>query len=113
LKITALASTAVVGAALAARIAFAVPTHADPGTVTDDNFLAALKNAGITYHDPYQAVAAGQTICKLIDGGASSMDVVKDVQAFNPGFTLDGATKFAAIAANEYCPQYIQRAANS
>ena len=110
MRIIAIASTMVAGAAFATGIAVAVPAYADPGTVTDDNFLAALKNAGITYRDPYQAVAAGQAVCGLMDKGASGIDVVSDVQKSNPGFTLDGAAKFAAIAANQYCPQHIGHA---
>lgn len=95
--------------ALVAGIALAAPAYADPGTVSDDNFLTALKSAGITYRNEYQAVAAAQAVCGLMDNGASGIDVISDVQKSNPGFTLDGAGKFAAIAANEYCPQHLER----
>jgi Protein of unknown function (DUF732) len=110
LKVTTLASMLAAGAALVAGIAVAAPAHADPGTITDDNFLAALKNAGITYRDGYQVVAAGQAVCGLMDNGRSGIDVVSDVQKFNPGFTLDGAARFAAIAAQQYCPHHLDHA---
>lgn len=108
---TALASALVAGAALAAGVALAVPAHADPGSVRDDDFLAALESAGITYHDPHQAAMAGQAVCELMDNGTSGIAVINDVRKFNPGFTLDGAAKFAAIAAKEYCPQHLQDSA--
>jgi hypothetical protein len=109
-KVLALASTAVAGVALVAGIAVGTTAHADPGTVIDDSFLAALNNAGITYGSALQAVAAGQAVCGLMDSGMSGIDVVNEVKKSNPGFTLDGAAKFAAIAANEYCPQHLKDA---
>jgi hypothetical protein len=116
LKIIALASTIVAGVALAAGTALAVPAQADPGPditetgFSEAGFLAALNDAGITYHSPSQAVAAGQAVCGLMDNGVSGIEVVDDVKKANPAFTLDGAAKFAAIAANEFCPQHLQHA---
>ena len=45
-----------------------------------------------------------------MDSGTSGIDAISDVQHSNPGFTLDGAAKFAAIAAKEYCPEHIEHA---
>lgn len=106
-RVAALASTL---AALATGIVLAAPAHADPGTATDDQFLAALKQAGITYRDPHQAVAAGEAVCGLMDDGTSGIDVISDVKKSNPGFSLDSAATFTAIAANEYCPQHLEHA---
>ena len=111
MKDTAVASTLAAGAALAAGVALALPAHADPGSISDDAFLAALDSAGISYHDPHQAVAAGQAVCELMDNGTSGIAVINDVRKFNPGFTLDGAARFAAIAANNYCPHHLQDSA--
>ena len=114
MKIKGLASTIVAGVALAAGTALAASAHADPGSdiaetgFNEAGFLAALNNAGITYHSPSQAVAAGQAVCGLMDNGVSGIEVVDDVKKANPAFTLDGAAKFAAIAANEFCPQHLQ-----
>lgn len=68
---TAFVSTLVAGAAVAAGITLAVPAQADPGTVADDNFLAALKSAGITYPNPHQAVVTGQAVCGLMTSPAA------------------------------------------
>jgi hypothetical protein len=114
LKITVLSSTIVAGVTLAAGTAFAASAHTDPGPdisetgFNETGFLAALNNAGITYRSPAQAVAAGQAVCGLMDNGVSGIEVVDDVKKANPAFTLDGAAKFAAIAADEFCPQHLQ-----
>ncbi|UQX13507.1 DUF732 domain-containing protein [Candidatus Mycobacterium methanotrophicum] len=114
MKITALASTIVAGVALVAGTAAAASAHADPGPDIDETgfneagFLAALNNAGIIYHSPSHAVAAGQAVCGLMDNGLSGIEVIDHVKKANPAFTLDGAAKFAAVAANEFCPQRMQ-----
>lgn len=92
--------------AVVAMVGLAAPAHADPSGV-DAQFLAALKQAGITYASADQAVEAGKTACQLLDQGQSDVDVVKGVRDLNPGFTIPGAAKFTAIAASAYCPQYV------
>jgi Protein of unknown function (DUF732) len=99
----------VVLASFAAVIGLAVPAHADPSG-DDAAFLAALKQAGITYQDPDRAVAVGKKVCDLVDGGMAGADIVKNLQAYNPGFAGNGAAKFTAIAAEAYCPNSLSRA---
>jgi hypothetical protein len=86
---------------LAAMIGVAVPAHADS---TDDAFLATVKAAGITFPDPERAIGAGRWVCKMANQGNQLADVVKTVEARNPGLSEENAAKFAAIAANTYCP---------
>lgn len=84
----------------------AVPAHAD--TASDDAaFLASLRQAGITYTNPDQAIAAAKAVCGLVANGESGLQVLKDLKSTNPGFTTDGAAQFAGIAANAYCPQQL------
>ncbi|MBS4728216.1 DUF732 domain-containing protein [Mycobacterium sp. SM1] len=127
MRVQHLWATIAAGVALAAGTALAVPVHAEPGAditgtslndtaietgsdaVIGAGFLAALNNAGITYRNPSQAVVAGQAVCGLMDNGVSGIEVIDDVKKANPAFSLDGAAKFAAIAANEFCPQHLQR----
>lgn len=98
---------AVLGAA--AVIGLAAPAHADPGGNGDDAaFLASLRNAGITYQDPGQAIAAGKAACGLMDSGKSGLEVISKLQSKNPRFTLDGAATFAKLAAMSYCPNQLQ-----
>jgi Protein of unknown function (DUF732) len=95
---------------VAAVIAMAAPAHADdtdPGN--DQSFLAALKQAGLTYQDPDRAVAAGKKVCDLVGGGMTGVDIVKNLEQANPGFAGNGAAKFTAIAAEAYCPSELTR----
>ncbi|HYB37294.1 MAG TPA: DUF732 domain-containing protein [Mycobacterium sp.] len=92
--------------AVAAMIGLAVPAHADSAD-DDANFLAALKNAGISYSNADRAVAAGKTVCDQLGNGAKATDLVKQLTDVNPGFTANGAVKFAGIAASVYCPQQL------
>jgi hypothetical protein len=88
----------------AAIIGMAMPAHADS---TDDAFIASLKAAGITYSDPDAAVGAGKWVCDKVNGGTDMSDVIKTLTSKNSLLNPDKASKFAAIAANAYCPDAI------
>jgi hypothetical protein len=83
----------------------AAPAYADPSG-NDAEFLKHLKNAGLTYQDPDQAITVAKSVCDLADKGTSGADIVDNLKKQNPGFTGDGASKFTAIAASDYCPKY-------
>jgi hypothetical protein len=85
----------------AAVIGIAAPAHA---YTSDDEFLATVQAAGIHAPDPQRAITAGRWVCQRAGEGAQMADLVKSVQAQNPGLSADNAAKFAAIAANVYCP---------
>jgi len=87
---------------LAAMIGVAAPASADSN---DDAFLASLQAAGITYPDPGRVIAVGKWVCQAAGQGTQMVDVVKKVQAQNPGLHGDNAARFTAIAANVYCPR--------
>lgn len=89
---------------LAAIIGMAMPAHADS---TDNAFIASLNAAGISYSDPDAAVGAGKWVCDKVNGGAEMSDVVKTLTSKNSSLNPDKASKFAAIAANAYCPDAI------
>jgi hypothetical protein len=90
-------------AGFAAAIGPAAPAQAD----TNGDFLAALNNAGITYHDGPDAIGSGQRACQLMDQGHPESDVIKGMAEQNKGFTNDGATRFVQIAEKVYCPQHL------
>lgn len=98
-----------------ALVALAIPAHADPSPspspapdpAADALFLSELKDAGLTFQDPAAAIAAGKTVCELVDSGHSDQEIVNNLQLRNPGFTGNGAAKFTAIAAGSYCPKYL------
>ncbi len=87
---------------LVALTGVAAPAYADSN---DDAFLASLQAAGITYQSTDRVIAAGKSVCKMVDQGKQMVDVVKTVQNLNPGLHGDNAARFTAIAANVYCPQ--------
>lgn len=89
-------------------IAMATPAHADTDG-NDQSFLVALQKAGLTYQDPDRAVSAGKQVCDLVNGGMTGVDIVKNLEQYNPGFAGDGAAKFTAIAAEAYCPNALAR----
>lgn len=84
-------------------IGLAVPAHAGPSG-DDAVFLASLERASITYSHPDQAIASGKAVCALVESGESGLQVVNELRTRNPGFSMDGCCKFAAISAHVYCP---------
>ena len=88
----------------AAMVGIAAPAHADS---TDDSFIASLKAAGITYTDQDAAVGAGKWVCDKVNGGTDMSDVVTTLTKKNTSLNPDKASKFAAIAANAYCPDAV------
>jgi Protein of unknown function (DUF732) len=94
----------------AAMIGMATPAYADS---TDDSFVASLKAAGITYTDQDAAVGAGKWVCDKVNGGTDMSDVVKTLTSKNSSLNPEKASKFAAIAANAYCPDAISANSSS
>lgn len=83
-------------------VGMAAPARADSN---DDTFLAWLHAAGITYPAPAKVIGAGKWACQAVGKGTHLADVVKTIQAQNPGLHGDDAARFTAIAANVYCPE--------
>lgn len=92
-------SAALIG--FAVMLGMAAPAHADGA---DDQFLATLQAAGLTYSDPGRVVAAGKAVCTMAGQGTPLADIVASVQKLNPKLQGDNAARFTAIAANIYCP---------
>jgi Protein of unknown function (DUF732) len=102
-------------AAVATMVGLAVPALADPpdpappDPAADSNFIASLKNAGMTFRKESDAVAAGRLACDMMNSGTSEQDVVTKLSALNPGLNTGGAMKFAALASTAYCPDYLTK----
>ena len=73
---------------LAAVVGMAGPARADSN---DDAFLASLHAAGITFPDPAAVIGAGKWVCQAVGKGTQMVDVVKTIQAQNPGLHGDNA----------------------
>jgi hypothetical protein len=100
---------AVLGICIA--IGVATPVRGDPGAVggDDSGFLSALRQAGITYPSSDRAIASGKAVCGCLDNGESGLELVHDVETYNPGFDMDIASDFAVISAKFYCPQQLSK----
>jgi hypothetical protein len=89
-------------------IGLAVPAYAEPDNGFDDTgFLATVRDAGITYNSPDQAIAFAKRVCGSMGSGKLGPELIHDLQTGNPGLTTDHATLFVAISAKYYCPQQL------
>lgn len=75
-------------------------------TSVDDAFLAQLQADGITPPSAAVAIKDGHAVCKALDNGHSSQEVIGAV-AQSTGLSNKGAKTFAVDAASAYCPQYV------
>jgi hypothetical protein len=102
----------VVVVSVCAMISLAGPAYADPAPPVDGDdagFLAALRQDGISYASPGQAVTAGQAVCTCLNNGESGLRLIQDVKTHNPGFDMERASQFALISAKYYCPQQLSK----
>ena len=86
-------------------ILVAAPAYADPPPNNDSDFTKQLTDAGLTYQDEKQAVAAAKDVCELLDADQPKGEVEKNLQSRN-GFAGNGAHKFMILATAEYCPKH-------
>jgi hypothetical protein len=90
-------------------IFLAASAHADPPSAPNDDmdFLKQMGDAGLSYHDPKQAVMVAKSVCDLADKGTSQADIEKNLLTENPSFNAGGVKKFVILSAGEYCPKYL------
>lgn len=92
-------------ASVAAAIGLAAPAHADIDN--DQDFLTDLRQAGITYQDPGNAITIGKSVCELLDDGQSDAEIVTQLRNRNPAFQGASAAQFTMLSAAHYCPKYL------
>jgi len=86
----------------AAAVLFAAPASADE---TDDQFIAALTNNGITVSDQSTVISMAHAVCTGLDNGqAGSVVVLNVLRGTNLSSRQSGFFVGASVAA--YCPQY-------
>lgn len=100
--------------AAAAALALAVPGHADPSVVEvsavdSAEFISSLRQVGIVFDDPAQAVAAAEALCGLAANGETSLELLNDITEANPDLTVADAARFAAISAKTYCSHQLNK----
>lgn len=84
----------------------AAPAYADPPPNDDTDFLKQMTDAGLSYHDPKEAVTVAKSVCDLADKGTSQADIETDLRSENPSLG-PGVRKFVILAAGEYCPTHL------
>ena len=104
-----LRSLAVSVGAITTTALLPAPAHAD---TIGDSFLSALNNAGISYDDPGNAVALGQSICPMMAQPGGNFASAASSMAGNNGISADMAGLFTSIAISMYCPSMIDSFAN-
>ncbi|HTQ16604.1 DUF732 domain-containing protein [Mycobacterium sp.] len=95
-----------------AMVSLAAPANADPGPPVDGDdpgFLAVLRQDGIGYDSPGQAITAGKAVCTCLNNGESGLRLIHDVKTHNPGLDMENASQFALVAAKYYCPQQLSK----
>lgn len=90
---------------VAAAVGIAAPAHADINN--DQDFLADLKQAGLTFQDANHAIYAAKAVCQLLDDGDSAAEIVTELRNRNPAFQGSGAAQFTTLSAAHYCPNYL------
>jgi len=98
----------------AATLVLAAPGHADPdavevSAVDSTEFITSLRQVGIVFDSPAQAVAAAEALCGLAANGETSLELLNDVTEANPDLSVADAARFAAIAAKTYCPHQLNK----
>ncbi len=66
-----------------------------------------MTDAGLTYKDGSQAVAAAKNVCDIANKGTSEPEIEKKLQDVN-SFSGSGAKKFILLAAHSYCPKQLE-----
>jgi hypothetical protein len=84
-----------------ATVAYAPMARAD---ATDDAFITALQQKGVTVADRDAAIAAGHSVCVAFAQGGTRATVVKSLLA--DGFSAQDAGRMMAVSVSVYCPKY-------
>jgi hypothetical protein len=71
---------------------------------TDDAFISALQQKGVTVADRDAAIAAGHSVCVTFNQGGTRAAVLKNLLA--DGFSAQDAGRTMAVAVSVYCPKY-------
>ncbi|HEU0191381.1 MAG TPA: DUF732 domain-containing protein [Mycobacterium sp.] len=92
-------------------VGLAAPAYADPDTPvisdTDHAFLSSLQAVRIGYTSADQAIFAARMVCRSMEAGEPSPQVLSTLMTSNPAITTERATQFVGIAARWYCPNQI------
>ena len=95
-------ATSIAATLSAAAMLTVAPASADE---TDDAFIAALQNQGISIPDTDAAIQMARTMCALLDQGTARPLLVKRLLR-NMNLSARQAGFFLGASTSAYCPQY-------
>jgi hypothetical protein len=84
---------------------------ADAGTA-DDQFLAALRQQGISFGNPQAAINVAHHVCAALGQGMEPSQISQQLVSHNPHIDPQSALLITVDSAQSYCPQYVHRMAN-
>ena len=102
-------STVCAALLFAAALISAAPASADP---TDDAFVAALVNYGISTPDHNTAIAMAHTVCAGFDKNEKSSVLAMRLKK-ETNLSLRQSSFFVGVSVSAYCPQYKGRTDDS
>lgn len=89
---------------LATATMLAAPVQAD---ATDDTFLNALDQAGLSYEDPGSMVDLGKSVCPMLVQPGESFATTASKIVGNNGISPAMAGMVTSIAISMYCPSML------
>jgi hypothetical protein len=103
-RVTKFAATAIaaVGLGLAG---IATAGTASALTSVDDEFLAAISEAGIAYDSPTAAISNARYVCGALDDGADPLDLGDEILS-NTDLDTRQAAVFMVESVFNYCPEH-------
>jgi hypothetical protein len=107
-RIARTAATAVAAAGLGLA-AFAGAGNASAFTSSsDDAFLSAISDEGISYDSPKAAVSNAHYVCGAIDDGADPLDLGDEILS-NTDLSTHQAAVFVVESVFNYCPEHTSK----
>lgn len=104
MPLTALRILGVIAGVAAVAAALPAPGRAD---MLGNAFLSALTNAGVSYTQPANTLALGQSVCPMLVAPGGSFDSVASQMADSNGMSYHSAGVFTIVAVATYCPAMI------
>ncbi|CAA0138202.1 putative protein [Mycolicibacterium vanbaalenii] len=89
------------GLAVTSALCLAPAAGAQP---QDAAFLNRLQSVGITTSNPYATVMYAHGVCRQLDLGVPTAQIVDFVLSDNPSFDRKGAADYVVLAYMTYCP---------
>jgi hypothetical protein len=103
-RVTRFVATAIAAAGLGLA-ALSTAATASALTSPDDDFLAAIRDEGISYDSARVAVSNAEYVCSSLDDGADPLDLGDEILS-NSDLSTHQAAVFVVESVYNYCPEH-------